>query len=90
MEQMDRKFQRACEQILLLNNQILDLQSRYDRAVSDRQRSWRYHLRLRIATVEGIRNMYYEYACLRADELDDLQTKLEPEGVLHDSGMESE
>ena len=31
---LDKKFRKACDQILLLNNQIDELQVRYDRCVS--------------------------------------------------------
>ena len=90
IQRLDRKFERACDQIVLLNNEILDLQSRYDRAASEHQRSWRYYLRLRIATVEGIRDMYHKYATLRADELDELQGRLVEESILHESDVELE
>ncbi|KAI0240625.1 hypothetical protein LSAT2_008627 [Lamellibrachia satsuma] len=76
IRQLDRKFRRACDQILLLNNQIEDLQTRYDRAMKANRRSFRYSLRLRLATLEGVRNMFYEYASRCADELEELQNQL--------------
>ena len=33
------------------------------------QRSFRYSLRLRLAAIEGLRNVYYEYAVMKAQEM---------------------
>jgi uncharacterized radical SAM superfamily Fe-S cluster-containing enzyme len=70
------KFQRACDQVRRLNSHIQSLQVRYDRAKRDNQRSFRYSLRLKIATVEGVRNTYYEYACEIGAQVEDLQVEL--------------
>ena len=75
---LDRKFRRACDQILLLNNCIDDLQSRYSSAMQLNRRSFRYSLRLKLATLEGVRNMFYEYASRCADSLEGLQADLLP------------
>ena len=58
----ERRFKRACEQIVQLNYKMSDLQSRYSTAKKENHRSFRYSLRLRLAVVEGLRNMYYDYA----------------------------
>ena len=79
--QKDSKFQRACAQVLLLNNLVHELQTRYDRAVQDNRRQYRYTLRLRLCTVEGLRNMYYEYACHSADEIEALEDTMRQLGV---------
>ena len=73
---IDRKFRRACAQIVLLNNEIEALQTRYNRAMKTNRRSFRYSIRLRLATLEGIRNMFYEYASRMADELEELQERV--------------
>ena len=70
------KFQHACKQVMLLNNRIRAQQSRYDRAKRDNQRSFRYTIRLRISTLEGVRNVFYEYACKAAEEVEDLQDQV--------------
>jgi hypothetical protein len=77
----DSKFQNACAQVLLLNNMVQDLQTRYDRAVQDNRRQYRCTLRLRLCTVEGLRNMYYEYACQSADEIEALEDNMRQLGV---------
>lgn len=81
----DRKFRRACQQIRLLNHRIEDAQIRYDRAYATSRRSFRYTCRLQLATLEGMRNMFYEYACNRADELEALQEDLIAAGLISDS-----
>ena len=52
------------------------LQIRYDKAKQDDMKSNRYSLRLQIATTEGTRNMYYEYACRQATEVARLKRQL--------------
>ena len=73
---LDKKFKQACNQLVLLNNFIEYTQNRYDRAVRNNRRSFRYSYRLRLCTLEGVRNMFYEYASQSADELDTLQDRL--------------
>ena len=73
---LQTKFRKACQQVVLLNNRVLDAQARYDRAFSENSRSFHYTLRLKLVTLEGVRNMVYEYARLRADQLDALREKL--------------
>ena len=68
-----RKFKRACRQVVLLNNRLEQLLVHYNRAGRDRRRSLRYARRLQIATIEGVRNMFYEYAAHQCQVMDDLQ-----------------
>lgn len=82
LKQMNKKFRLCCSQVVLLNNEIEYLQNRYDQAVADQRRSFRYFLRLKIATMEGVRNMLYEYACRRADQLDAMHEQLLREGII--------
>jgi len=70
----ENRFRRSCEQIILLNNKLEDLQLRYDKAKTDNHKSYRYNLRLKMATVEGVRNTYYEYACWKAEKVAELRT----------------
>lgn len=70
---LDYRFRRSCEQIMILNNKIDDMQSRLDSAFEDRQRTFSYNIRLRLAILEGVRNMFYEYAMSVADVLESLR-----------------
>lgn len=84
LKQMNKKFRLSCNQVVLLNNEIEYLQLRYDQAVGEHSRSFRYFLRLKIATLEGVRNMIYEYACRRADQLDAMHEKLLRDGIIQE------
>ena len=52
------------------------LRRRYDYAVRQNRREWRRHLHLRLAIVDGVRNVYYDYAEYQAEEIDALHTEL--------------
>lgn len=84
LKQLNKKFRLSCNQVVLLNNEIEYMQNRYDRAVSEKRRSFRYFLRLQIATLEGVRNMFYEYACRKADTLDSMHQNLLNQGVIQE------
>ena len=84
-QQLQRKFRKACSQVILLNNRILDGQIRYNRAVKANRKSYRYVGRLNLATLEGVRNMIYEYAARAADELDVMQDKFVELGVMEET-----
>ena len=73
---INKKFRVACSQLILLNNAIDEAEVRYHRAQNAERRSYRYTLRLKLCTLEGVRNMFYEYASSHADELEKLQLKL--------------
>ena len=75
------KFQKAWRQVLLLNSQAVEIGARYDRAVNDNLRNYRYLLRLRLCSVEGLRNMYHEYSCRQAEKIADLEANLRTMGV---------
>lgn len=63
------KFERACQQIVLLDQKIKDLEVRYKQAVKRKQNSFRYNLRLKLSVYTGIKMMYHHYAGTKADEL---------------------
>lgn len=72
----ERRFKRACEQIVQLNYSLDALQQRYNKAKKDNHKSFRYSLRLRIAVVDGMRNMYYDYAHKKAETIAELRQEL--------------
>ena len=84
---LDSIFQKACKQVLLLNNFLKELQIRYDRASRDNLRTYRYALRLRLCTVEGLRNALYEYATQQASKIEKMEDDIRKMGqepmVLH-------
>ena len=72
----ERRFERACEQIVQLHYSLEALQQRYNKAKKDNHKSFRYSLRLRIAVVDGMRNMYYDYAHKKAEVVVELRQEL--------------
>ena len=84
-QHLDRKFRLSCHHIKVLNRQIEMIQVRYDRSLSAAQRTFRYSHRLKLATYEGMRNMYYEHACRCADQLEQLQDVLIDRGLMLES-----
>ena len=83
-------FQKACDQIVLLNQKLGEVQKRYKNARRTNNRSFRYNLRLKLAVVEGVRNMYYDYAYAKADQVADLRRELFNESVEIVSGSDSD
>lgn len=73
------KFERACQQIVLLDQKIKDLEVRYRRAVKNKKNSFRYNLRLRLSVVTGVKMMYHHYASTRAEELSRLRRMVPPQ-----------
>ena len=59
-----------------LNRRLDEMAKRYDKASRENHRSFRYSLRLRMAVTEGVRNMYYEYAANKADEITNLRCQV--------------
>lgn len=86
----ERRFRRACDQIVLLNQKLGEVQKRYKNARNTNNRSFRYNLRLKLAVVEGVRNMYYDYAYTKADQVADLRRELFDESVEIISGSDSD
>ena len=65
----EKKFYQACAQVRLLNTRLGELEVRCEKAQRARQLSFLYNHRLRMTTMEGVRNTYYEYACRKAQEI---------------------
>ena len=72
----NKVFRKACSQIILLNHQIESSKTRYDRAKQVRRLSFRYTNRLKLTALEGVRNLTYEFACTKCEEIEILQARL--------------
>jgi len=77
----EKRFQTACDQIVLLNQRLGDVQRRYKIAKHTGNKAFRYNLRLKLAVIEGCRNMFYDYAYTKADQVADLRRELFNESV---------
>jgi hypothetical protein len=80
--QLNQYIVKACDQVKLLNREIQNLEIRYDRAVKENKKAFRYSLRLRLATLEGFRTAYLEYAQNKAREMDQIEEELIYNGQL--------
>ena len=80
--QLQNKFQKACSQVILLNNQIQNAQIRYNRASQKGCKPFMYVERVTLMTMEGVRNAFYEYAARLADVIDEEQQKLVAMGLM--------
>ena len=81
-----RKLRIASSQVMLIDNKIKDTEVRFFRAQKDARRtsSFRYIVRLKLCTLENIRNKFYDYAVLQADELERLQLEFMERAGLHE------
>ena len=77
----ERRFKRACEQIVLLNYKLSDLFFRYDKAIKENQRSFKYSLRLKISVLEGVIHRYADYVQENAHIIEDLRREMFGETV---------
>ena len=84
------RFKKACDQIVLLNHHLGEVQKRYKMAKRTNNRAFRYNLRLKLAAIEGVRNMYYDFAYNKADRVADLRRELFDESVEIVSGSDSQ
>lgn len=73
----ERRFRRACEQIVQLNYRLAAAEKRYTRAKREERRTFRYTLRLRIAVIDGLRDVYYQYAHQKAKDVEELKVLLQ-------------
>ncbi len=69
----DAKFKQGCRQIQTLNNLVHSLKIRYSRAATDKNKSFCCTLRMKLMSLEGVRNLMYEYVCRKCDEIEQLQ-----------------
>ena len=69
----EQHFRRACEQVLILNKEVEHLTKRYETTETVGNKTLRDQLRLRISVAEGVRNMFYEFAALKATVITQLQ-----------------
>jgi len=92
LHQTERKFRRSCDQIVLLNEQLSASHFRYKKARKDERKSHRYPLRLRLAVIEGVRNMFYDYAYRQAAEAEQMRNWLVAHVIddflVEDAGLE--
>ncbi len=72
----NKVFRLACSQVILLNHKIEISKAQYDRARAAGRLAFRYSNRLKLSTLERIRDLIYEFAVNKCDEIEVLQAKL--------------
>ena len=63
------KFRKVRIKLTLLNKHLTDVKMHYQQAKEDNSRRFRYNMRLKLAVIEGVRNMYYDYAYMKAEDV---------------------
>ncbi|WAR07308.1 hypothetical protein MAR_017266 [Mya arenaria] len=53
LTEAEGRFQKACDQIVLLNHRLGEVQKRYKMAKRSNNKAFRYNLRLKLAVIEG-------------------------------------
>lgn len=81
LARIEKRFLLCCQQITLVDQKLDALQVRYIRANQINDRSARYSLRLQIATMEGMRNIYYQYAKVKGMQIAEIRRGLFDEDV---------
>ncbi|WAR07326.1 hypothetical protein MAR_017284 [Mya arenaria] len=76
LTEAEGRFQKACDQIVLLNHRLGEVQKRYTMAKRSNNKAFRYNMRLKLAVIEGVRNMYYDFAYSKADRVAELRREL--------------
>ena len=71
-----RRFNRACDQILLLNSRLRSIRKRYNSARSSDSKTFRFPLRMRMMVAEGLVKRYYHYADMKRNEIFELRAEL--------------
>ena len=66
LREQEAFYSSACVQLSVLNVQMDQLSKRFDRVDKTGQKSFRYTLRMRMAVLEGVRNMFYQFASIKA------------------------
>lgn len=86
----EKSVRLACEQMILLYEKLEGLKKRYQDAIKINRRSMRYPLRMRIVTVEGFINLYYEYTKAKQVHINEIRRKLYGEEVSSEDDDETD
>jgi len=79
----ERQFVRACDQIVKLDQRIMKIGKRYQRAKSFNSPAFQHDLHMKLAMAKGARQMCFDYAHVKAREAAQLRREMHtmPEGV---------
>ena len=74
MKIVSAQMDKACDQVRQIDNEILQVKQRYQKAKNFGRLAFCNSHRLRLDMLERTRTMLYAYACARGDELEILQS----------------
>ncbi|KAH3711368.1 hypothetical protein DPMN_070876 [Dreissena polymorpha] len=72
----ERHFRYACQQVMIISRQVVKKTRRCHGVVRTGDTIFRYNIRLRLSILDGVRNMYYEFAARKAAEIVELQQRV--------------
>jgi hypothetical protein len=87
----DRRFKKVSRQVTILNNKIASTRDHYDRACRDGRKTFACKRSLQLTTYQGVRQMYFEYAAQRCEEIQQLcDTLWEVAGLEYDDVVQDD
>ena len=72
MKTASKLLNKACYQLLLLDEKKKQMEHRYTRAVDAGRHSFCYTLRLQLSAIHGVKSMIHHFATHLADVIDEL------------------
>ena len=72
----NRVFRKACAQVVLLNLRIEDAKTHYLRARATGNLAFRYSYRMKLTSLEGVRDALYDFAVVKCEEIEALQAHI--------------
>ena len=72
----ERRFKKACDQIIMLNQRVSDIKKSYKDAKMNKNRHFQARLRRKLAMIEDTRVMFHDYARMKAEKIADLRAEI--------------
>ena len=73
---LTKRFNFLCNQVIILNNQIMDIDLRINKAKSTKShKSFIYSYNIRVLSLEGIRKAFYDLAFILSEKICELKMK---------------
>ncbi|KAH3752873.1 hypothetical protein DPMN_187499 [Dreissena polymorpha] len=69
----ERQFRYACRQVMIISSHLEEATLQYHVADRTGNKIFSYNIRLRLSILDGVRNMFYEFAAKKAAEIIELQ-----------------
>jgi hypothetical protein len=79
------KFNKACRQLVFMDQHMSDLQSLYNNSITNDRRTFKIVYRMQLATLEGTHNAYIEYIERQVEKIKRLKRLLFSENTSEDN-----